>query len=102
MPNVEQIRKRREEEARKREEQLREERKRQEEKERMRHKQELERKRVMDMAVAKQKERKDKETLDAEMKSLALQAALGDRDAAEKLEEMKRSGQGARPYTGNS
>jgi hypothetical protein len=102
MPDVEQLRRRREEEARKRDELAREERKRQEERERLRHKQDLDRKRWTDMARAKQEDKKAADILEAEMKSLTLRAQLGDKEAQIKLDEIKKSGQGPRPYTGQS
>jgi hypothetical protein len=81
---------------------MREERKRQEERERLRAKQDLERMRWTNMARDKQEEKKAADILEAELKSLTTQAQLGDKEAQLKLDEIKRYGQGPRPYTGNS
>jgi len=100
MPNVEEMRKRREAEARRREDLLREERLKQEVRERERRKQDLERMRWQDMAKQKQEERTAANILEAEMKSLNHQASMGDKEAIEKLAQIKKYGLGPAPYTG--
>jgi hypothetical protein len=100
MPNVEETRRRREEEARKRDDTVRQERLRLEERERVRHKQDLERMRWQVMAKEKQDEKTQANIQEAELKSLQLQASMGDKDAIDKLAQMKKHGLGPAPYTG--
>jgi len=100
MPNVEEMRKRREEDARRRDELLRAERLKKEQRDRERYKQDLERQRWQNMARDKQEAKKSVETAEAELKSLHVQAQLGDKQAIEKLAEIEKYGTGPRPYTG--
>lgn len=102
MPNVEELRRRREEEARRRDELLRQERLKKEEADRIRHRQDLERQRWQNMAREKQNAKKQVDIEAAELKSLEVQAALGDKAAQEKLAEIKKYGLGPAPYTGEN
>jgi hypothetical protein len=100
MPDVEQLRKRREAEAQRREEALRAERRLRADKENERERKDHERRRVEEMARTKQEEKKRIEIEAAELKSRQLQAALGDKRQQRFIDEMLKNKQGPRPYTG--
>ena len=101
MPDVEQLRKRREAEARRRDEEQRAERRMKEDKERERARKEHERKHFEDLARAKADEKRKVEIEAAELKSRQIQAALGDKRQQQVIDRIMKEKQGPRPYTGN-
>jgi len=100
MPDVEQMRKRREAEAQRRDEEMRAERRKREDRERERERKEHEKKHYDNLSMVKQAEKRKVEILAAEMKSRQIQAALGDKRQQRIIDEMLKDQKGPRPYTG--